>query len=72
MRFAGKIEEADLPGGVLVTLSPVSGSDDQLTAARAELDKFRAKGHVIVVLSEANSKPSQPGIISPLRWSGSS
>lgn len=53
MRFAGKIEEAHLPGGVLVTLSPISGSDEQFTAARAELDKSRSKGQVIVVLERS-------------------
>jgi hypothetical protein len=53
MRFAGKIEDAHLPGGVLVTLTPVSGSDEPLAAARAELDKFRIKGSVIVVLERS-------------------
>lgn len=51
-RFAGKLKEAHLPGGVLVTLSGVSGNDDELTAARAELDKWRARDGIVIVVLE--------------------
>ena len=53
LSFARKLRDAHLPGGVMVTLSPVSGSDDDLTGARSELDTARKDGTVIVVLERA-------------------
>lgn len=53
MRFAGKLEDAHLPGGVFVTLGAVSGAEEYATAARAELDKQRTRGIVIVVVERS-------------------
>jgi len=51
--FAKKLRSARLPGGVLVTLSGVSGSARSATGAVAALDRAREDGQVIAVLERS-------------------
>jgi restriction endonuclease Mrr len=59
--FAKKLREARVPGGILVTLSGISGSAKSATGAVAALDDARQEGQVIVVLERSELEATSSG-----------